>query len=92
MLVQWRYKIRGKFGVLDGTLIEGKMLEDIIHSKPRPNRFFIYRASKRKYDYVDYTGVFKGKEVEPSFTTLMLEFLGYISYIDNQECNGRVFK
>ena len=92
MLVQWRYKVCCDFGKQDGSIINGRKLESIKHSKPYPDRFFLYRVSKRKYDYVDYTGVYKGKQVNPSGLTSMLEFLGYIRFVSKEKCNGRIFK
>ena len=92
MLTQWRYKVSKDFGKWDGSIVGGRKLNKIVHSKPYPDGFFLYRETKRKYDYVDYTGVHKGVCVTLSDMTPLLEFLGYIKYIDKEECNGRVFR
>lgn len=55
----------------------------LLHTKPHPVGVRLYKPSKRKYDYVDYTGVYKQQNVEPSELTCILEFLGYIKFVES---------
>lgn len=92
MLIQWRYKIVRKFGKMGDAIMDGDRLNRIEHTKPYPDRFFLYRVSKRKYDYVDYSGIYKDVDTNLSDLTALLEFLGYIKYVDSKSCDEGVFK
>jgi len=66
-------------------IMSAEELKDVECHKPRPDRLFIYSGSKREYDFVDYTGNVHDFHVNISDKTALLEFLGYIKYIDNKE-------
>gem|GEM_PF-6344182 len=83
MLIQWRYKIQKPFARQGEDIIDGDRLIEIIHTKPRPDRLFICKPSKKKVDYVDYTG--EGIDIE--FFTCELELLGFIKFVDRRICN-----
>jgi len=92
MLVQWKYKIIKKFAVERGRIVDKSRMVKIEHTKPYPDGFNLYRPTKRKYDYVDYTGRYKGVNVDFSDYTTLLEFFGYIKFIEKMDCDGRVFE
>ena len=58
--------------------------QSLLHTKPHPRGVKLYKPSKKRYDYVDYTGVYKSQSVEPSELTCILEFLGYIKFVEQQ--------
>ena len=82
MLRQWRFKICKKFTVEDGKIYGEDVTEHYLHTKPRPDGVFLYKPSKKKYDYVDYTGSGIHYGLDASDKTTTLEILGYIKYID----------
>ena len=92
MLVQWKYKIVKKFAVENSAIVDRSRVIKIEHTKPYPDGFNLYKPTKRKYDYVDYTGNYRGHEVDFSDYTTLLEFLGYIKFIEKMDCDGNVFK
>lgn len=81
MLKQWRYKVCEWFAIQGEEIVVGDFLKGYRGGKARPERMFIYKPTKRKYDYVDYTGRFKGKELSACDTTCYLELLGYIRFV-----------
>jgi len=90
MLVQWRFKVMCEFATCESEIYTGHYKE-FLAMKPRPERLFLYRPSSKRYDYVDYTGKTKGVKVDLCDNTPMLEFLGYIKFVDSKECNERNF-
>jgi uncharacterized protein with WD repeat len=91
MLVQWRYKIVRRFGRKDGEIIVGSQVRKFMKMKPRPAGLFLYKPSKRKYDYVDYTGRFKGQDVDVNINTCYLETLGVIKFVKKVDCDRDSF-
>jgi hypothetical protein len=91
MLVQWRYKIKKKFADCKGELFTGRSYNKYRRTKPRPVRMFLYKPSKKKYDYFDYSGTAKNGGTEVSDTTCTLELLGYIKFIEKKNCDKRSF-
>jgi len=87
MLTQWRYKIQKSFARQGEDIFDGEELQRIIHTKPRPKRLFLYKPSKKKVDYVDYTGETPLGEMEIGFFTCKLELLGYIKFVGRRICN-----
>jgi hypothetical protein len=85
MLVQWRYKVKKRFSTCGGNVYcKRKYLES------RDNRFplgtpFLYKPSRKRYDYVDYTGRVCKCGVEASEVTQFLEFLGYIKFVEKKD-------
>lgn len=84
MLTQWRYKICKKFTVEGGKIYGAKRTDYYLHTKPRPDDVYLYKPSGKKYDYVDYTGSGKHLGVTCCDKTTMLEFLGYIKYVERK--------
>ena len=82
MLVAWRYKVCRVFARNGSGLYPNA--DRLLHTKPHPMGVRLYKPTKRKYDYVDYTGRYKKQEVEPNELTCILEFLGYIKFVEQQ--------
>lgn len=82
MLKQWRFKTCQWFAIQEGEVIVGEFLEGYRGGRARPEGMYIYKPSKRRYDYVDYTGRHKRSEVQVSDLTCILEFLGYIKFVE----------
>jgi hypothetical protein len=91
MLVQWRYKVCKRFARQGTEIITGIRVKQIACSKPRPVGLFLYKPSKRGYDYVDYTGRYNRTEVDVSDSTCYLEALGLIKFVDRVVCDERTF-
>ena len=70
-----------------GIIVRGDKMEKIEHTRPRPRKVFVHNPTKRRYDYVDYTGSFKQGEVEICEQTMLLEIMGYIKFIERKKCN-----
>ena len=83
MLKQWRFKIVKKFVIDGGEILGGSAIAKFAHKRPRPNRVFLYNPSKRRYDYVDYTGKCGGQECLIDEKTCFLEALGYIKFVES---------
>ena len=84
MLVQWRYKVCDKFARSDqGIIIASEKMHKIEHTKPRPDRVFLHKPTKRRYDYVDYTD--NDGDVDVNYTTVILEFMGYIKFVEREK-------
>jgi hypothetical protein len=92
VLTQWRYKICKKFADCNGQINGSRVVSKFEHTKPIPNRVFLYKPTGKKYDYVDYTGRVKGERIDISDKTFMLEVLGYIKYVSRKKCDGSVFR
>jgi hypothetical protein len=52
---------------------------------------FLYKPSKKKYDYFDYSGSVGNGNASISDTTCTLELLGYIKFIEKKNCDKRSF-
>lgn len=85
MLTQWRFKVCEWFAIQGEEIIVGEFLSGYRGGKVRPERMFIYRPSKRKYDYVDYSGRFKGRDLSVCDITCYLELLGYIRFVEVED-------
>ena len=85
MLKQWKYKVLEWFAIQGEEIIVGDFLSGYRGGRATPSRMFIYRPTKRKYDYVDYTGKVKGKELDVCELTCYLEILGYIKFIEAED-------
>ena len=84
MLIQWKYKVCDKFARSNkGIIITSEKLEKFEHTKPRPDRIYLYKPTKRKYDYIDYTDS-KG-EVDVCEYTMLLEIMGYIKFVEQEK-------
>lgn len=92
MLVQWRYKICKKFARCDGEIKGHKTVRKYEHTKPIPDKVFLYKPTQKKYDYIDYTGECKGGVADISDDTIMLEVLGYIKFVSSNKCDGADFR
>lgn len=92
MLKQWRYKVCELFAIQGEEIIVGDFLKGYRGGKARPERMFIYKPTKRKYDYVDYTGRFKGKELSACDITCYLELLGYIRFVEVEDGKSRTVR
>jgi hypothetical protein len=90
VLIQWRYKICKGFATCGGELIDSG-LREIKYLKPRPKGLLLYNITKRKYDYVDYTGKVRGVDLDVTEFTCLLEVLGYIKFIDRRKINDGEF-
>lgn len=86
MLYQWRYKILRRFGTLEGGIVKGEELSLIVGSKPRPKGFRLYKPTRKRFDFVDYTGNEFGKNVERDEITTLLIGEKYIQYIEKKLC------
>ena len=82
MLVQWRYKVCEWFATCGDSIVTGEHLKQFRGGKVRPQGIQIYKPSKRRYDYVDYTGTHKRQEVPVDEITCYLEILGYIRFVE----------
>jgi hypothetical protein len=91
VLTQWRYKIVRRFARCDGELITGRKVDKLQSLKPRPRGLFLYKPTKRKYDYVDYTGRFKKQDVDVTMNTCYLETLGVIKFVEKIDCDQETF-
>jgi hypothetical protein len=91
MLVQWRYKVCKRFARQGSEIITGVRVAQIAGSKPRPMGLFLYKPSKRKYDYVDYTGSYRRNGIDASDATCYLELLGLIKFVEKVQCDERTF-
>ena len=85
MIKQWRYKVCEWFAIQGDEIIVGEFLSGYRGGRATPEKMFIYKPTKRKYDYVDYTGRFKKKEVDFCEITCYLELLGYIRFIEVED-------
>jgi hypothetical protein len=84
MLYQWRYKVLRFFGVVKGWVVIESRLDDMVGTKPRPSGLMLYKPTKRKYDYFDYSGNELGENVELCETTKTLLKKGYIKFINKK--------
>lgn len=91
MLVQWRYKVCKRFARQGTEIITGIRVKQIACSKPRPVGLFLYKPSKRRYDYVDYTGKINGSDIDVGDGTCYLELLGLIKFVEKVVCDERTF-
>jgi hypothetical protein len=92
MLVQWRYKICKKFARCNGEIKGHRTVRKFEHTKPIPDKVFLYKPTQKKYDYIDYTGEYGDKDTDISDDTVMLEVLGYIKFVSSKKCDGTVFR
>lgn len=90
MLTQWKYKIVQKFTIDNGEIHGPEVTNHYLHTKPRPDGVFLYKPTKKGYDYVDYTGCGKHEDVDISDKTFKLEILGYIKYVSRRKCDDKV--
>lgn len=81
MLVQWRYKVCKKFANNQGAITGGGEFRKREKVGLTIGKAFLYKPTKRGYDYVDYTGRVCKCDSELSEMTLFLEFMGYIKFI-----------
>lgn len=81
MIVEWRYKVLKVFAREGEDLIPCRVARVMWRHKPHPVGVFLYRPTKRMYDFVEYTGRCKGRDVEGSYLTCALEMLGYIKFV-----------
>lgn len=92
MLRQWRFKILRKFARDGEELFFGRKQRELRRLKPRPFGLFLYKPSRRRYDYVDYTGKVGKMETDVGEATMFLEMAGYIKFIEKEDCNEHFFK
>ncbi len=91
MLVQWRFKVVQDFARDGDNIFVDESFERVRRMKPRPTGTFLYRPSRRRYDYVDYTGRFRKQDVDVCDTTFLLESLGLIKFIERVDCDEQSF-
>lgn len=87
MIVQWRYKVCKIFALHDGEVLIGERLKKYRGGNGKPRGMFIHKPTKRKYDYVDYTGRILKTDLEFCEETCILELLGYIKFVESS--NGK---
>lgn len=87
MLVQWRYKIQKCFAIQDGEILKGDYLLSYRGGKAKPEGMYIHKPTRRKWDFVDYTGRFKGQDLDFEELTCILEMLGFIKFVESS--NGQ---
>ena len=87
MLTQWHYKVMREFATQQDRIMTGKQMIKYRVTKPRPYRLFLYKPSRRTYDYVDYSGNVKKEFVGISDKTSFLEFYGFIKFIGSSKCD-----
>lgn len=92
MLTQWKYKVCEWFAIQGGEIVVGEFLSKYRGGKARPVGMYIYKPTKRKYDYVDYTGKFKGQDLGFCETTCFLEMLGYIRFVEVENGKSRAVR
>lgn len=73
------------FAIQFGDIIVGDYLYGYRGGRAKPEGMYIYKPTKRKYDYVDYTGRFKNKVLDFNDITCVLEFLGYIKFVESTD-------
>lgn len=83
MLVTWKFKVCKLFAIHNGEVVTGKFLNGYRGGRAKPEGMYIYKPSQSKYDYVDYTD--KSGRVDASELTCVLEFLGYIKFVEQQD-------
>jgi len=81
MIVQWKYKVCRLFAVEGEDIVLGEYLDGYRGGRACPKGMHIYRPTQRRYDFVDYTGRGKHKDLEFCETTCILEMLGYIKFV-----------
>ena len=83
MLVIWRFKVQKLFAIQGDSIVVGKHLNTYRGGKAKPRKMYIYKPSRYRYDYVDYTGRVSRTEVDAHDLTCELEFLGYIKFVES---------
>lgn len=90
-MISWRYKVIKRFANVNGEIRGEEFYDKIVRVREKKGRIFLYRPSSRRYDYLDYSGVACGQCVAVSELTPVLEFLGYIKFVERKEVNGDTF-
>ena len=83
MLIQYKYKVMEPFVVKDGTILKIKKWTKVGH-EGMPFGMKCYKPSRRKWDYVDYTGTSHLGNIEQCQSTKELVGRGWLVYIDSR--------
>jgi len=84
MLTQYRYKIIEPFVIKDGVILKVKKWKKT-GRESMPFGMHCYKPSKRRWDYVDYTGDSYYGQINKAESTRELVDRGWLVYIDRRK-------